>query len=87
MAKRRFETEFFFDGKKIQTNRSSRAGYAVMRCIYHMEEDTYGATAAVVYDLETGKVYCEVVYPIGATEISILYKRKRPRKKGKEPIS
>jgi hypothetical protein len=65
-----------FNGVIMKSNTASKAVNAVMRSIYHMTFDTYGANYAIVHDLTTGKTYCEIELPIGRKEITILYRRK-----------
>lgn len=76
IKKRPFQTDYMFNGVIIKSNTAGRDVNAVMRCIYHMSSDTYGANYAIVHCLETGKVYCEVDLPIGEKEINITYRRK-----------
>ena len=74
--KRQFQTEYNFNDAIIKVNHANHDVNAVMRCIYHMTCDTYGANYAIVHDLQTGKVYCEVRLPIGEKQIIIDYQRK-----------
>lgn len=78
---RPFQTDYMFNGVTIKSNRAGHDVNAVMRCVYHMTFDTYGANYAIVHDLTTGKVYCEISLPIGSKQIVIEYRRKLERQR------
>ena len=66
----------FFNRKHVavQNNSSTDSNRAVTQCVAHMQLNRYGATAAEVYDTETGEVHAQVKRSMNGT-ITITYQR------------
>ena len=72
---RKIQTVFYFGKQIAKTNRAVHANSAVLRCVDHMQLNTYGANSAEVFDERTGTLHAVIRRPIGSNTITILYKR------------
>ena len=70
---RKITTSYSFNKHTIRSNKATYPLNAVLRCVDHMQRNTYGANLAEVYS-EDGKLYCVVTRPIAARRIVIQYK-------------
>jgi hypothetical protein len=58
----------------LQINRSMDPNRAVAQCVLHMQINHYGASAAEVYDNETGELHAAIKRSIQGN-LSIVYQR------------
>ena len=74
--KRTVQTVYYSDlkcHKKVKLNHAKYANQAVLHAVHHMQQDTYRATIAEVYDSRTGVLYA--VIRRNTRGIVIVYKR------------
>lgn len=76
----KFRTVYYLNKRAIQLNTAKTEVTAVMRCVMHMQLDTYYADSAEVYNTETGELYC-VVRRSKSKKIEILYQADLPNGK------
>lgn len=64
-------------GVPLKVNRSRHANRAVATCVMHMQVNHYGATAAEVYDEETGELHAAMKRKIreGKANLDIVFER------------
>jgi hypothetical protein len=71
-------THYYNGSEIVKTNASSRIERAVPNCIAHMQFKDYDATAAEVFDSQTGRLYVQVKgHPTG--DISITFRTPIPK--------
>lgn len=71
---RQVVTSYYNGSKIVKINRAAYSRSAVLRCVDHMQENSYGATHVEVFDEISGTLYAVVKRSVGAQTISILYK-------------
>lgn len=70
---RTIKTVYYYGRNIVKTNMAKHANMAVLHCVNHMQLNTYEATTAEVYDVETGVLHCVVRRTM--KKIEILFKR------------
>lgn len=71
---RTIKTAFWMQGEVVHTNSSTNPNRAVAQCVRHMQINHYGATAAEVYNDETGELHAVVKRKINGN-INIVYEQ------------
>ena len=71
---RLIQTTFYRGKEVVRVNRAVHARTAVLRCVDHMQMNSYGATVAEVYDLDTAELHAVVTHSVSG-KISIVFRR------------
>lgn len=81
MTKRPVITNYLVGRNVVKTTRSSDVKHAVLRCVHHMQENTYAADFAEVWDETDGRVAVQVKFHVTGDLVNKLTVRygKSPR--------
>jgi hypothetical protein len=73
---RPIRTDYYFNNKLVRTNRAKHPNSAILRCIDHMQLNSYGATSAEVYDENRSELHAVVTRSISnKPKIALVFKR------------
>lgn len=74
MSIRSIQTTFYQGRTVVKVNTAVHANSAVLRCVDHMQLNHYSATAAEVFDNQSGVLHA-VIHRSVTGRITIIYKR------------